>query len=473
MDPQKTWQATLGELELSISKANFTTWFRNTFIMEWNDEEVVIGVPNAFTKEWLENKYHKEIFRSINSVVNGTVRRVRYEIGSLRNAEQHANVLVSAQENQMGDSYNSSDSESSTTQPFGNVSIETTMPGVDRNTNLNPRFTFDDYVVGPSNELAQAAAQSVSLSPGTTYNPLFMYGAVGIGKTHLMHAIGNEIVKNFPERNILYVTSEAFTNDFVESVRNKTMASFKERFRNLDLLIVDDIQFLSTKEQTREEFFHTFNAITSHGGQIVISSDQPPKSIPTIEDRLRSRFEGGMIVDIGIPELETRLAILNKKVAESELEFPDDVLEYVAQNVRQSVRELEGVLNRIIATSQLKGIPPALEDAKNVLATVAASPKKRAISPKRILEIVSQFYDVDVDVIKGKCRKKEIVRPRQISMYLMREESHTSYPTIGQELGNKDHTTAMHAVDKITRNLEEDEELRQEIDLIRQRLYLP
>ena len=328
-------------------------------------------------------------------------------------------------------------------------------------------------MVGSSNELAHAACQSISKTPGQDYNPLFIYGGVGLGKTHLMHAVGNQIKQNFPEKSILYTNSERFTSDLVRSIKSNTIGKFKETFMEYDVLIIDDIQFLSGKEKTQEELFHIFNALYSANKQTIFSSDRPPKAIPTIEDRLRSRFEGGMIADIGRPEFETRKAILSEKCKNKGYEIDDDVFDYIATNIQHNIRELEGALNRVIAHSQLNDKKPDLLMTKNVLANIIANPKKKSVSLKQIVEIVTNFYDLENSDLRGISRKKEIVNPRQVAMYLMREEISASFPSIGGELGGRDHTTAMHACEKIRTELDKNEQLSQEVDLIKQRLYMP
>lgn len=453
MDNNQIWQAVLGELELVVSRAKFNTWFKGTGIISSENGEYVVGVPHGFAKEWLENKLNKQIFAAIQRVTNNNIRRLRYEI---------ATVPV--------DSFNE-------IPPAKSIARENsplqTPDEIDSKTNLNPRYTFDTFVVGASNELVHAACQAVAKKPGVDYNPLFIYGGVGLGKTHLLHAVGNQITKSFPEKNILFTTSERFTSGLVNAIKNNSVDKFKDMYMKYDVLVIDDIQFLSGKEKTQEELFHIFNALYNANKQTVFSSDRPPKAIPTIEDRLRSRFEGGMIADIGQPEFETRKAILSQKSREKGFEIPDDVIDYIANNIQHNIRELEGALNRVIAHSQLNDRIPDLEMATNVLANIISNPKKKTVSLKQIVETVTNFYDIEMEDLKGVSRKKEIVNPRQIAMYLMREEINASFPSIGDELGGRDHTTAMHACEKIKQTVEKNEQLRQEIDLIRQRLYMP
>lgn len=465
MDQDKIWQAVLAELELTISKANFTTWFKHNTLNKVEGHEATIGVPNAFTKEWLQNKYHKHIVKALKNASNNELFQVKYELGSHLVRPSPIQPVVTPQQNIMQPSV--LPQKTAVVSPAPTIQVT-----VDGDTSLNPRYTFDTYIVGPSNELARAACYSVSCNPGTQYNPLFIYGGVGLGKTHLMHAIGNEVKKRFPEKRVRYVTSERFTNEFIDSISNRN-SNFKTRYRDIDILIVDDIQFIAGKEQTQEEFFHTFNTLYGENKQIVLSSDRMPKAIPTLEDRLRTRFEGGMIADIGAPELETRMAILREKCRLKGYEVPNEVVTYIAANIQHNIRELEGALNRVVAHCQLKNVPATQEIAKSILTNILSNPRRRGILPRQIIETVAQFYDCNIDDLLGASRKKEIVRPRQIAMFLMREEIKASFPLIGNELGGRDHTTAMHATDKISKEVEKDESVRQELDLIRQRLYVP
>jgi chromosomal replication initiator protein len=453
MDNNQIWQAVLGELELVVSRAKFNTWFKGTGILSSENGEYVVGVPHGFAKEWLENKLNKQIFAAIQRVTDNKIKRLRYEIGTVPidsfNEIRPAKSIVN---------------ENPQTQPTDEI---------DSKTNLNPRYTFETFIVGASNELVHAACQAVAKNPGVDYNPLFIYGGVGLGKTHLLHAVGNKITKTFPEKNILFTTSERFTSGLVNAIKSNSVDKFKDMYMQYDVLVIDDIQFLSGKEKTQEELFHIFNALYNANKQTVFSSDRPPKAIPTIEDRLRSRFEGGMIADIGQPEFETRKAILSQKSRDKGFEIPEEVLDYIANNIQHNIRELEGALNRVIAHAQLNDRVPDLDMATNVLANIISNPKKKTVSLKQIVETVTNFYDLDTEDIKGISRKKEFVNPRQIAMYLMREEINASFPSIGDELGGRDHTTAMHACEKIKQTVEKNEQLRQEIDLIRQRLYMP
>ncbi|HKO32239.1 MAG TPA: chromosomal replication initiator protein DnaA, partial [Candidatus Limnocylindria bacterium] len=338
-------------------------------------------------------------------------------------------------------------------------------------TNLNPRYTFSNFIVGSANRLAHAAALSVAERPGHAYNPLFLYGGVGLGKTHLMHAIGNAVAAKFPRKRILYATSEKFTNDFINSIREQKMEDFRNRYRRIDVLLIDDIQFIAERERTQEEFFHTFNAIHEAGKQIVLSSDRPPKAITTLEERLRSRFEWGLIADLTPPDLETRIAILRSKAEDQLNLIPAEVIEFIARKVVSNVRELEGALNRVIAYASMSGMPINNELASAVLSNVMYNPKKRSITPQRIVRAVADYYGVNLDQLRSSKRDRAIVVPRQIAMYLIREETDISLLRIGAELGGRDHSTVLHACDKIARELAENDEMRREISAVREMIY--
>lgn len=449
LENDKLWQATLGELELHLSKANFTTWFKNTFISALNGSSVVVGVPNAFTKAWLESKYHEHIVKAMKHLTKDEVSEVSYRVESQQPAAASADAAPEAEPPQPA---------------------EPTLP----KNGLNPRYTFDTFIVGKGNELAQAAAMACAEKPGEVYNPLFLYGGAGLGKTHLMQAIGHELHKRNPKARVLYVSSEHFTNEFIQAIFKGSMSAFRDRWRAVDVLLVDDVQFLAGKEGTQEEFFHTFNALHQLNKQIILSSDRPPKAIAALEARLLSRFEWGMIADIQEPDLETRIAILRVKCRERKCNLDDATLHYVANIIQHNVRELEGALNRIVAVHNLSHSAPTLSSVKEVLASVvqaAQLKREHAVTPKQIIATVCQYFDVKVSEVMGQSRKQELVRPRQLIMYLMREEISSSFPTIGEELGGRDHSTAMHAVEKVARQYKEDPKLQQDVKLIRQRLY--
>jgi chromosomal replication initiator protein len=337
--------------------------------------------------------------------------------------------------------------------------------------NLSGRYTFSNFIVGSANRLAHAAALSVAERPGHAYNPLFLYGGVGLGKTHLMHAIGNAVAVKFPRKRILYATSEKFTNDFINSIREQKMEDFRNRYRRIDVLLIDDIQFIAERERTQEEFFHTFNTIHEAGKQIVLSSDRPPKAITTLEERLRSRFEWGLIADLTPPDLETRIAILRSKAEDQLNLIPAEVIEFIARKVVSNVRELEGALNRVVAYASMSGMPINNELASAVLSNVMYNPKKRSITPQRIVRAVADYYGVNLDQLRSSKRDKAIVVPRQIAMYLIREETDISLLRIGAELGGRDHSTVLHACDKINREMAENDELRREISAVREMIY--
>ncbi len=446
MTNEQLWQTALGELELTVSRANFITWLKNTSIASKKNGEVVINVPNGFTKEWLENKYNKFILKALQNNAP-EIKKVKYII-----------------------------SQCSATKPIQKIKENYISPSFQpkketKETSLNPRYTFNSFVVGSSNELAYAACMAVTKNLGTNYNPLFIYGGSGLGKTHLLQSIGNEVLKTDPQKKIHYTTSERFTNQLVSAISDHKTNKFKTYYRQIDILIIDDIQFLAGKEKTQEEFFHTFNALYEKNKQVVLSSDRPPKAIPTLEERLRSRFEGGMIADISYPDFETRLAILEMKSKEKNFKIPRDALEYIATHIQQNIRELEGALNRVIVSCQLNNITPDLKNTTEILASIIASPIKKMTTPREIIKEVAEFYDVSTTDLINKCRKKEVAKPRQIAMFLMRKEIKSSYPNIGEILGKRDHTTAIHAYKKIESEIENDKQIKEEINLIRERLY--
>lgn len=452
MTNQQLWQAVLGELELSISKANFTTWFRNTAISSYENDKVVISVPNTFTQTWLEKKYHQNILKTLRKITDEGVREVFYKVETVK--PQYQAPIAEAAPTQ--------DVIEEKPEPAKNYVNEF---------GLNEKYVFQNYIVGKSNELAHAASQAVAKSPGQVYNPLFIYGGVGLGKTHLVQAIGNYILQLNPDARILYASCEKFTNDFITAVKAGRANEFQNKYRNNDVLLIDDIQFITGKEGTQEAFFHTFNALHQNNKQIVITSDRPPKAIATLEERLQSRFECGLIADISHPDIETRLAILETKCNEKSFDLDNEVLQFMAENIHENVRELEGALNRIIAQHQLQDIRPSTDSVRKMLAGMKISGSKKALTAKQLLDTVVEFYGISMPDILGASRKKALVVPRQIVMYLMREEMRKSFPQIGEELGGRDHTTAMHAYDKVSRLLKADEQIKQEINSIKQQLY--
>ena len=452
MTNEELWKAVLGEMELSLTKANFTTWFRNTTIVSKDKDAVVVSVPNGFIKEWLENKFNKRILQSIRNLTP-EIREIKYAIGRPRIE------LIK--------------------QDFSKMNLDTeleekaesdTDKDLDKATNLNRKYSFESFVVGSNNELAYAAASAVTKSLGRLYNPLFLYGGVGLGKTHLLQAIGNKISSENRDKKIYYVPAERFTAEIVEAIRNKNIEELKNEYAKLDLLLIDDVQFIAGKEKTQDIFFSTFNELYGKNKKIVLSSDRPHQTIQALEERLRSRFQGGMVADVGLPDFETRLAILKLKATERNYDLNLDVLTYIATHIQKNVRELEGALNRVVAFGQIYNRVPDLKEVKNILNTYLSTPYKKT-SPQTILKSVADFYNISlVDLVK-RSRKKEIVRPRQIAMFLLREETKLSFPEIGQKLGGRDHSTVIHACEKIKNEVSVDEPLKQELVLIKERVY--
>jgi chromosomal replication initiator protein len=461
MNTNELWQAVLGELELTLSKANFTTWFKHTFVSEIDGQMIMIGVPNLFTKAWLEKKYAKEILHSLQEHTNNAIRQISYRVEARPANPQ----IITVFEKEQASPTQSAQPSSFHTPQQPQKEIRT------GEFSLNGKYCFETFVVGKQNELAHAAAQAVCSQPGGVYNPLYIYGGVGLGKTHLLQAIGNELIRKMPSTKILYVTSERFTNDFITALRSNRMNEFKNRYRTVDVLLVDDIQFLGGKEETQEEFFHTFNQLHQNNRQIVISSDRPPKAIQALEDRLISRFECGMLADVGSPDFETRVAILETKCKEKAYQLEREILHHVATIVQTNVRELEGALNKIIAFHQFKNVRATLESVKPILTSFQPMSTKKTITPKQLIQAVALYFDLQLDDLLGQSRQKRLAFPRQIIMYLMREEMKASYPSIGAELGGRDHTTAMHAYGKISTCLLEDERLQHDLELIKQKLY--
>ncbi|MEK7619065.1 MAG: chromosomal replication initiator protein DnaA [Patescibacteria group bacterium] len=458
MNTAQLWQSALGELEILLSRPNFSTWFKETSILSYENERVIVGVPNLFTKTWLEKKYHTMIIKAIRNVASISIKDVVYKVEVLDAARKKAVQAFPSTQATFVASYGA----------------DTPRPGIGESphpSGLNPKYTFENFIVGKYCELANAACLAVAAQPGEVYNPLFIYGGVGLGKTHLLQAVGHEILKKDPSKRILFVTCEKFTNDFIQAVRSGRGKELKDTYRTVDVLIIDDIQFLSSKEGSQEEFFHTFNTLHQTNRQLVIASDRPPKAIPAIESRLLSRLEWGMIADITSPDLETRIAILETKCKDKNVELSSEVINFIATMVHSNIRELEGALNRILAFMQLNATPLSFEKIKQILSSITTSYAKKSITPKQIILIVSEFYNIEVPDIIGECRKKELAMPRQIIMYLMREEIKCSFPLIGTELGGRDHTTAIHAYNKVKRDAEQSPKVKQDLDLIRQRIY--
>lgn len=450
MSNQQLWQAILGHLEVSLSKANFNTWFKNTGILERLADTIIISVPSTYHRDWIANKYQTEMLKALKSITP-EVKYIKYQVGTLKTG---GSPIPSTTPDK---------------QPSGIGTVKQALQASP--SGLNPKYTFDTFIIGKNNELAHAAALGVSKNPGGQYNPLFIYGGVGLGKTHLMQAVGHKLLESNPKANILYATSEKFTNDYINAISSKRMEEFKKHYRGVDMLLIDDIQFIAGKEQTQEEFFHTFNELRDRSRQIIITSDRLPKDIPSIEARLVSRFEWGMVADIQPPDLETRMAILTTKLQKKGAHLSDDIIFYIAENIQNNVRELEGALNRLIVYQQMENRGLLLEQAKQILASMVTA-KKKVTSLRKIATLVAEFYNITLDDLIKQSRKKEYVKPRQIAMYLARQELESSFPTIGEFFGGRDHTTVMHAVEKVGAELKEKESFKQELDLIIDKLYV-
>lgn len=467
-EKQRVWNSVLGEIELNISKPQFNTWIKNTYPISMDESEIVICVPSAFTRDWLENKFNLTILNSIQKIT-GSVKKVRYVVQNNTKPSSKSIKSVINLKDQELQAQKDSITENNTTDNNSQAKNNTfTRPKATGTSLLKDTYTFENFIVGSSNELAHAAAQSVANEPGTRYNPLFIYGGVGLGKTHLIQAIANKLVKN--NKNILYVTSDVFISDLMNSLKNGKMEDFKARHRAVDLLIIDDIQFIGGKEATQYEVFNTFNELYAHNKQIVFTSDRPPSAIKTLNDRLKSRFEGGMIVDVAIPEFETRVAILKSKCIQKNFVLDDDIVYVIAERIKSNVRELEGALNKIVARVQLLGtkVTPELVDK---LIEGGQIHSQRIVSTDTILNTVAEHFHIKKEDILSKSRKKDIAVPRQITMYLIREELKLTFPNIGESLGGKDHSTVMHAWNKIKKDLVANYTLEQDITMIKNKLY--
>ena len=454
MNQEGVWQGVLGEIELSIPHASFTTWFKNTELVDVTDGTAIIAVPNIFVKAQLEKKFNQQI-ADVLKKSGVPADKISFE------------VKTSTTKRRTPASREVEQSSSHTDTPEATLIKPSRKSST---TNLNPRYTFDNFIVGSSNDLAYAASRAVADNPGEKYNPLFLYGGAGLGKTHLMQAIGNEITRRQPSARVLYTTTESFVNEFLDSIRFKKQG-FSDKYRNVDVLIIDDMQFIANKEKTQDEFFHTFNDLHQNNKQIIISSDKPPKSIPTLTDRLRSRFEWGMSIDIQMPDYETRSAIITAKASQSGMELDPGVVEYLATNIKTNIRELEGALNQLLAYSEMRGITPDVAIAEGMVSNVKKT-RPQHITAKQIIDKTARYFQLDPKDICSARRDKYIVVPRQIAMFLLRSELKLSFPVIAKELGRKDHTTAMHSVEKITRESKLDMMIREQINEIRERLYV-
>lgn len=453
------WQSVLGEIELTVSHGNYTTWFKNTELIKQRDNELTVGVPNVFAVRQFEVKFNDQICEILKK--NGIKSpRVTYVVKVLSKKS-----VISRETT--GEPSHSIQSRASELVESANAPSPRT--SVTPANSLNPKYTFESFIVGSSNDLAFTAAQAVSAFPGQKYNPLFLYGGVGLGKTHLLQAVGNAILQRDPKANVLYISSETFVKEFLDSIRFKKKG-FSDKYRNVDVLIVDDMQFIAGKEKTQEEFFHTFNALHQANKQIIIGSDKPPRSIPTLTERLRSRLEWGMAIDIQMPDFETRCAIVQAKSGQSGVVLEQETVEYLAKNIKTNIRELEGALNQLLAYAEMRGVAPDIATAEGLLGNVRHS-RPQHITPKQIIDKTAKHFSLDVKEICGSKRDKHIVVPRQIAMYLLRSELHLSFPKISHELGRKDHTTAIHSVEKIEKAVKLDLFTREQVAEIREKLY--
>ena len=446
------WQAVLGEIELSVSRASYLTWFKNTTLLRQKDDIIVIGVPNVFIKQQLERKFNQLVSDTLKK--NGVAPdKIEYKIHTPANRlskkfDDEAIVLSS--------------SPAKAGRPTSTLT-HTYRQG------LNERYTFENFVVGSGNELAYAACQAIAQNPGTKYNPLFVYGGVGIGKTHLIQAVGNAILAKNSSSHVVYISTEQFVQEFLDAIRYKKNTDFAGFYRSADVLIIDDVQFIAGKEKTQEEFFHTFNALHQANKQIIISSDKPPKDVPTLEERLRSRFAWGMSIDMQAPDFETRCAIIQTKATTHEIILPQPVVEYLSTHIQTNIRELEGALNQLLAFCEMRGLDPDLQIVSSLLGANKSRPKH--VSAKQIIELTARHFQIPLEEILGPKRDKDIVVPRQVAMYMLRSELHLSFPKIAHELGRKDHTTAIHSVDKIEKESVFDSDIRTAIAEIKERLY--
>ena len=444
MDAEQAWQSALGQLQMEMPKASFDTWVRDTQIASYEDGLFTVTVHNAYARDWLESRLSSTVTRLLMGIMNRSVE-VTFVVRSNEGCRDLHPTAPSEEINPVAD-------ETSASRP--------------RSCSLNPRYTFENFVVGPNNRLAHAASQAVAENPATAYNPLFLYGGVGLGKTHLLHAIGNYCQEH--GQNVLYVSSEEFTNDMISAIRSHTTQAFREKYRSADVLLVDDIQFIAGKESTQEEFFHTFNTLHGQNKQIIVSSDRPPKSLVTLEERLRSRFEWGLTADIQLPDLETRLAILGSKAERLGRTVPAEIMELIARRVQSNIRELEGALNRIVAFADLSGMAMTVQLADVALADLL--PQRGDVKPGAVVDMVAKAFNLSVDRLLSPDRSHDVALPRQIAMYLMRE-TNVSLPQIGQALGGRDHTTVMYACEKVADLLERDDRLRTQVGQIRRQLY--
>ena len=440
MKAEQAWQAALGQLQMDMPKAAFDTWVRGTEFVSYEDGTFIVAVQNPYARDWLQSRLASTVTRLLTGIMGRTIE-IRFTVW-----QKDPEPAQPAESTYATEAYNEASYQNST---------------------LNPRYSFDNFVVGTSNRLAHAASLAVADKPAQAYNPLFLYGGVGLGKTHLLHAIGNHCSREGLQ--VLYVSSEEFTNDLINAIRTHTTQAFREKYRRIDVLLIDDIQFIAGKESTQEEFFHTFNTLHGQDKQIVISSDRPPKAMVTLEERLLSRFEWGLTADIQPPDIETRLAILRAKAERAGYRMPNDILELIARRVQSNIRELEGALTRVAAFADLSGLPLTQQLVESAL--VDLLPRRNNVQPSEVIRRVADVYGVTVDRILGRDRSRQVALPRQIAMYLLREESNISLPQIGETLGGRDHTTIMYGCDKVADLIERDDRFRRQVFDIKEQLY--
>lgn len=452
----QVWQDVLSQLQLQMTRATFDTWLKDTHIVSQNNDKLIIGTKNTFAKDWLENRLYNTINRTVVNIVGQHVDLQFIVYQEQETSEDHHPKMVT-----------NSDDPELLTLPSSNQNGGMLNRGDKGRLSLNYKYTFDQFIVGASNRLAHAASLAVAEKPAEAYNPLFLYGGVGLGKTHLLQAIAHFAINH--GKYVMYTTSEAFTNELINAIRTQSTDSFRDKYRTTDFLLIDDIQFIAGKESTQEEFFHTFNALHSSGGQIVLTSDRPPKAITTLEDRLRSRFEWGLLADVQPPDLETRMAILRFKAESQGPLVPGDVMEFIARRAQSNIRELEGALNKVIAHAAMLRQPISIELAKEALQDIVS--RQAELTVEQIIAAVSKFYRMGAEILIGRKRNKDVAAARHMAMYLAREETGASLPQIGEALGGRDHTTVMHGWEKIASQIEQDDQLRREMLAIREIIY--
>ncbi len=443
------WQKALGEIEVQIGRTNFLTWIKNSRLIESKNGDVTVALPNTFSKEWVENKYGKMVFGILRNN-DCSIKRVAYIVD---------NQIVKVPPKKKEEA------------PASQLAFQELR--INPQSGLNPHYTLESFIVGSSNELAHAACTSIIKEIGTKYNPLFIYGGTGLGKTHLIQAIGNEIHRHYEGKHkVKYVSSETFTNDLIKAIKNNRTEDMKQMYRNIDVLIIDDIQFIGGREKTEEEFFHTFNALYQNNKQIIISSDRPPKDIPTLEDRLRSRFEGGMIVDVGFPDFETRSAIIRKKLEEQSRSIDNEIIEMLADRTKSNIREIEGVLKKIIFFIDNSKNKIDQEKIRELIEETTRQAVQN-ITPNQVIRAVAEFYEIPQNYLTSKGRSRDIVEPRQLVMFLLREVLNMSFPFIAEKMGKKDHTTAIYACTKIRKAMADNPAFNRKVAIIRETIAKP